>query len=528
MSNFLTFLIIVTILSKSTTQYESQIGTLTCNSTFSYYRKNIMSYENISIKLISNINEKIEKTISTSSDYFYYIVNTKITKPIIFVKLVFYYISNDKYLSNITQQLIDEKYYDYTEYIILNTYMDFDLFIKQNKNILKNLEIYFPYIFLYNDGLNNNIIKNEFGIESSYFYCTGTKINIYIFFAGNQILYIFSIIISFLSTFLLLFWIITYIYSIKKNLKLTVHKNILINLIITTLCSFCIIKIKLQENLSKTIYWFFFFFFFISKFINFLLLSEFEELIKKSRTLFELFFSVFSFLSISIVYSICNFFLISKELQFYDSPSDEYEAKYFNIFSNLLVNIYFFLSYIRNKKRINEFLNSINNLDRRLREYTPFLFRQLKIINYHLYGIILYDIILLILYIIFMHSNYKIHFFINHYNDFLLLLIFIVIYYPRKTLVKFKLDIFLIWLLDALRYFEQRYGSSLRNYHNVYQLDKDIRADDYFANLNEEKNYVIIENPFFIEENNNKEKIENDLLGESKDFNKINIGEIIT
>ena len=469
----------------------------------------------IPLRLISDLSTSLNGKQYHSFSNFYYLADSNFNKTTL-KEFTIVYISNTGNLLNIIKKCIEEEFYQKVQFIIID--INFELYDKNYTYLGKLLNSYFNYIFIYDDKNNNYIIKSYFG-SISYNYDINSIMEINQLASKSNF---FPYILFFFTLLLLFLWLLIYISSIKKNIKLSVHTKITFDLFFLACYSFCLLKVIILENSDNIYFILFVIFKIICSCLNFYILMNYDLLIKKNMNFYQKFFTTISFFIFS-----CGYLLLILYFIYGCFYLNEFNPKYNNIYTNIIINLYFFVLFFNNKLHIKKFVNTIR---RRLNQYIFSLNFYLKPIYAHFLFIIIYDMIFIIFNLISNIENFYMQLMVINYTDDCLILVYMTAYYPTIILAKYKFNIFSEWLSDFLNINEEELERIINNIYNIYELSNETNENEFFNSINEnEENIIIIENPYLNNEDkiNDNENVEISILSSQNDFNKINIGKII-
>ena len=176
---------------------------------------------------------------------------------------------------------------------------------------------------------------------------------------------------------------------------------------------------------------------------------------------------------------------------------------------SLLTIGYYFKCFNNIKKIYNRFIRNIEN---------PIIKKKYRIIRIIFYEVIFFELFSTITFFIYCASDnsdyYFLIFSIYYYLDIFLIMSYFIFYFPTMTFWQNRTNIVVHMIWEVFRGFED--GLLLNgeiNFENsfylmnIYELDPDnIKEDEFFENIDNDS-YIIIENPYLSEKNNDMNKL---------------------
>ena len=364
-----------------------------------------------------------------------------------------------------------------------------------------------------------DILLNNTNFSTNKFIKTSFLINNSI----SHTIIITSLIMFILSILFLFFSLLIYFLAfIKKQILLFLHLLIVFGFVILLIKSSILLDWTHSEHIKQ------------QSLINYR--YEFLVFNKIYNIILIVSFSNFPFLYFKI-FIIILYILISLIYPFYESLylengySFNFAEKYYFLCSNfaliLLLNIIIIGWYLKSRLQLAKTIININMV---YEEYIASLLSKYKIIKIHYKSMIYFNTIIGIIFFGFMWIDSCAVFLVNYYIDYVILIIFFIVYYPRQTLKYFIGDIFEAWmreiiLIDGQGIFDDNNNRNNKYFSNVYKIDKSLNENEYFEKLKRKNegvgNYIIVENNIDKVNLNNKNVIDN-----KDDFdNDININD---
>ena len=465
--------------------------------------------ESYQITLISKLNTNLNSIDINNKTFYYFNKSEPNFENIIKNYYPIIYFENIDEFLEIENNL--QKYSKYINAIIIND---------NNTNYINNINIENIFIFLYNDQIYNNIIKEKylnFNINNT------CSIKLTIIFKTDIISKEISLYLIIFFIILLSFWIFIFIKSIIKKQNLFVHSTLLLIIILYLIHSILLMKwmysfdyddIEGNYSLPNMLFLFARFFLFFIKIIigfslcyqlNLIELREHYNLIKESKS---------PLIHVAIIGFILCFESYSS---FIDNPNIYIStSEVFNIFYYIFIILVFIYRYSKIKQIIKRRIY-VSFPERGLD--LPSLLIKNKTLIKHSYILILLNIAIIIIYmcttfLLYEYKNMKMSILLLHYYDVLFLIGLIIVYFPKK------IDDYYIEysFLEGFDLFKNKsYNKNViiyRKKQNYFNNDNDNEEESLL--IKNDLDLFLIENPNY--NNNNSINNEDDNDNQNKKF----------
>lgn len=469
-------IILISLFLPNALNYITSNLSIQINNTSTINCPDKISVNNLSLSIINDYNSlSIQNNFKFNTSYLYYIIDKNINPQLLLNYTPIFDINNNQNL------------YKYSSAFVLNINdLSPPFNCKQIVNILnqvKNMKINSLYIFLFIKPKNSENYEedcNEYYICSSLIF--KTQFNS---LEDNNLISLTSTIMLYISIAIVIFDIIYLIITIKKYSLLQIHIKLSIGVFIQLIYSFYLYKWPLieddinsdnnQEELWKKISNYYIFIFLGYKCFVINSIINIKQLYQNLNNAFILILIIIGgFFIIFLLGAIIVFegYILNDSMNLF--------SMYCNGGIYIIINILAIIWYFRRQKKFNRIL-SINDV--RYQDSLNALRNQIKIINYHILAVFIFDLVILILYKVF-YNNYKIIYIVNHYIDFIILLMLLIVYFPRELIVPVNIRIDL--LIDIS-------NTKEGNFQNIYQY-KHVGS---VKNIDRYK-IIFIENPYSV------------------------------
>lgn len=458
------------------------------------HSEELLFKKNYQITLISKLETNLNTIEINNKSFYYFNKSDENFENIIvnYTPIIYFEHINDFFES----KNIIQNYPNCIDAIIINY---------NNTKYINNININEIYIFLYNDNDYNYIIKNNY----SYFNINNTcSIKISIIFKIDIISKKLSLFIFIFILLLLIFWIFIYINSIINRQNLFVHSTLLVIIILYLIHSILFLKwincfdyknFENNYNWWNILFIFVRILFFLIKILigfciciqlNIIELREHYNLIKESKS------PIFHMAIIAFIISLENYPSLLNNKKIYISISEVFNFLYYLF----IITIFFFryskIRIIINRRIIDSYPE--RGLD------VPSLLIKKNIIIRHFYISIFLSIIIILVYLCITfflkdYKNLKMSILLMHYNDILLLIGLMIVYFPTKInnyYIEYS-------FLEGFDYFKKKINrKNIIIYRKLNHMDNDEEENLLIKN---DLDLSLVENPFYNEENDDNE-----------------------